>query len=264
MEYRIVNFPYGKWQVQRKYQEKPSFLDRLRGIKYVEQWETLDKNGRPPVDIPRFNHLFFFEPKLFSTPQEAEVFIKWLQSDKVWRPEAVDRADHLPTLADDIKYRDAHVTVTTDNVEEVLSDAVNTLKAGQDELIDKSVDAIQEVVSPKRMGRRLKYDRGQMEQDFRDGYTTAEVAERHEVSYPTAAKVKKEMKGLSTADEAEPKRTGRPTTKVIEPKPVGPDTNLDAEIKLLFVQGFKLEEVQAMYPMVPMVDLVKLKSAARA
>lgn len=106
----------------------------------------------------------------------------------------------------------------------------------------------------KRMGRRPKYDRDAIEDDIRSGYSVAEAAERNGVSYPTASKIKKEMQGHGDSVEL-PKDFG----KVRE---VGPETNVDAEIKLLFVQGFKVKEVADMYPMVSLDQIVALKGKA--
>lgn len=109
-----------------------------------------------------------------------------------------------------------------------------------------------------RKARAAKYDREAVKQDFRDGYSTREVAARHSISYPTAAKIRKDIDFVAEKPVVTlPENFG-------QMREVGPETNIDGEIKLLFLQGFKLDEVAAMYPMVEMTKLVKLKSDARA
>lgn len=76
---RIVNFPFGKWQVQQGVVKHYSILAKIFGNGDTIEWFTLGENG-----LPCFKNA---APILFDTPQEAELFIKWCHSEKDWTRE---------------------------------------------------------------------------------------------------------------------------------------------------------------------------------
>ncbi len=110
--------------------------------------------------------------------------------------------------------------------------------------------------APARKARG-KYDRDELEADIRDGVlTSSQLLDKHSISAPTLSKVRKEMGyGRTKKDKPAPKKKEASVVVDIE----NPAINLDAEIKLLFVRGFKVQEVSDMYPMVPLDRIIRLK-----
>lgn len=76
-EYRIVNRPFGKFTVEALCSYNTSYLFRKPSVS--KEWLPLDEYGRP------LNCLTFSNVKVFDSISEAKVFIKWLQSDKVYK-----------------------------------------------------------------------------------------------------------------------------------------------------------------------------------
>lgn len=148
---------------------------------------------------------------------------------------------------------------------------VQNLAPEEDTEDDEVVEEVEEIAvepkvsAPKSERRKYaKYDRDALEADISSGkFGSKELMERHGISAPTLSRVKAMLRpaedipaGAGAVETAYVmKRKERDTIPT-------PETNVEGEIKLAFIQGFSIAEVSAMYPMVPMTELVKLKGQA--
>jgi hypothetical protein len=245
MEYRIYELTPHKYVVQVKVTEIVGGFAFWK--KYETSWIGLDAYGEKEDFIPWC--------KTFDNLDAAKDFLAWCQKDKVVKDEETFSAPATVVMDGVAIPATANFKVTrSDEPPQDFKGDLMECYVREDGVLEVT-DFIPEK-KVERAGRAPKYNREAIEDDIRSGYSVSEVAERNGVSYPTAAKIKKEMK--------EPDAPVKLPNNFGQMREIQPDTNVDGEIKLMFLQGFKVQEVSDMYPMVPVDHIIKLKADARA
>lgn len=132
-----------------------------------------------------------------------------------------------------------------------------------EEVIDVK-DKPEQPVRQSKRGKRGTYDRAALEGDIIAGeLTNKQLMEKYDISAPTVSRVKAMLRpDQKLPTDGNPGETAYMAKRREREAVPAPETNVEAEIKLAFVQGFTLAEVSPMFPLVEMSRLVELKAEA--